>query len=149
MRVRPTILCATLVVASAACTPVEMTQSNLDESVGALLDRGAAAWNRGDLDGFVSTYANEPTTSFISGGRVQAGFDWIRDHYAPRFEPGAARDSLRFQGLAVRALGKTHALATAHYVLFRGDSTTDTGIFTLVLRRDGRTWRMRHDHTSH
>jgi beta-aspartyl-peptidase (threonine type) len=118
------------------------------QEIGVLLDDAAAAWNRGDLDGFVSTYAVESTTTFVSGGEVQYGFDWIRANYAPRFQPDAARDSLRFEDLETRPLGQASAMATAHYVLFQADSVTDSGIFTLILRRTDDGWLMIHDHTS-
>ncbi len=113
-----------------------------------MFDRSAAAWNRGDLDAFLSDYANEPTTSFVAGSAVQYGYEWIRENYAPRFGPGAARDSLRFVDLSSRLLGMDHAFATARYVLYRGDSVTSTGIFTVVLRRENGDWKILHDHTS-
>lgn len=136
-----------------ACRPaapdrVAPDPETLTREIRLLLAEAATAWNRGDLDGFVSTYAAEPTTTFVSGGQVRHGFDWIRANYAPGFTPDARRDSLRFEGLETRPPGREHALATAHYVLFQGDSTTDTGIFTLVLRLEGDRWVMIHDHTS-
>ena len=137
-----------LLLATAGCETDAPPPADPTAEIQTLLDRGAAAWNAGDLDGFVSTYAAESTTTFISDGETQHGFDWIRNNYAPRFEPEADRDSLRFEGLEARALGNHHALATAHYVLFQGDTVTDTGIFTLVLRHDGDGWKMIHDHTS-
>jgi ketosteroid isomerase-like protein len=58
------------------------------------------------------------------------------------------RDSLRFENVHARPLGPDYAMATARFVLFRGDSTTASGPFTLVLHRmDGR-WKIIHDHTS-
>ena len=113
-----------------------------------MLDASADAWNRGDLDSFVGDYTDDTTTTFVSGGHVQYGFDWIRDNYAPSFEPGARRDSLRFEHVAARALGNDHALATARFVLFRGDSVTASGPFTLVLKRSSSDWKIIHDHTS-
>lgn len=113
-----------------------------------LLTRSADAWNRGDLETFVSDYAPESGTTFVAGGVVHHGIDWIRGNYAPGFAPGAARDSLRFERLEARALGTNHLLATARYVLFRGDSITSSGPFTLVLRKTDGEWKIIHDHTS-
>lgn len=113
-----------------------------------LLTRSADAWNRGDLRAFVGDYAAEPTTTFVSGGRAQHGFEWIRSNYEPAFAPGATHDSLRFEEVEARALGENHLLATARYVLFRGDSITSSGPFTLILRRTGNGWKIIHDHTS-
>jgi uncharacterized protein (TIGR02246 family) len=112
------------------------------------LDRSAADWNRGDLDAFVADYARDTTTTFVDHGRAQHGFDFIRSRYAPRFAPGAQRDSLRFEAVEARPLGPRNALVTARYILFRSGRTTASGPFTLVLelRRDG--WKIIHDHSS-
>jgi len=110
--------------------------------------RSAEAWNRGDLDAFVSDYAQDSLTSFVSGGHLHQGFDWIRGHYAPRFEPGAERDSLRFEEFNVRPLSPTLALLTARYILFRGGRTSASGPFTLVMERRSDGWKILHDHTS-
>lgn len=114
----------------------------------AQLDRSASDWNRGDLDGFMADYARDSLTGFVSGGRVQRGYDWIREHYAPRFKPGVTRDSLRFEDVQARPLGADHALLNARYVLYRGGSTTSSGPFTLVMQRQPNGWTILHDHTS-
>ena len=114
----------------------------------AQLLRSADDWNRGDLERFMSDYARDSTTSFVEGGHVRRGWDYIHSRYAPRFGPGAQRDSLRFEEIAVRALGTDHALLTARFVLFRGGQTTASGPFSLVLERQTAGWKILHDHTS-
>jgi len=131
-----------------ACKSEPPPPPNPFSVVAEMLEASALAWNRGDLDGFMSDYLADTTTTFMSGGRVQHGFDWIRDNYAPRFAPGAQRDSLRFEKAEGRALGSDFMLATARWVLYRGDSVTASGPFTLVLRRHDRGWRIIHDHSS-
>lgn len=113
-----------------------------------LLTRSADAWNRGDLAAFVADYADEPKTTFVSGGRAQHGFEWIRSNYEPAFAPGATHNSLRFEEVEARWLGDNHLLATARYVLFQGDFVTSSGPFTLILRRTNGQWKIIHDHTS-
>lgn len=136
------------ILAVAACTAPPPGPAELASSVQAMLAASADAWNRGDLDGFVSDYRRDSATSFVAAGRVHRGHDWIRGHYAPRFAPGAARDSLRFESVAARALGGEHALATARYVLFRDGAVTSSGPFSLVLQRSDGGWTIIHDHTS-
>ena len=116
--------------------------------IAAMLEESAVAWNRGDLDGFMASYLADTATVFVTADSAHRGFAWIRARYAPRFAPEAARDSLRFERIAARALGPEHAVATAHYVLMRGDSVTATGPFTIVLRRTPAGWKIIHDHTS-
>jgi len=114
----------------------------------AQFDRSAADWNRGDLDGFMADYARDSLTGFLSKGRIQRGYDWIREHYAPLFREGATRDSLRFENVEARPLGADFALVTARYVLHRGGATTSSGPFTLVMQRQPDGWKILHDHTS-
>ena len=113
-----------------------------------IFERSARDWNAGDLDGFMSDYARESTTSYISGGTVRYGYDLIRAAYASRFLPGAKRDSLRFENLAARPLGAAHALVTARFVLHEGARTTASGPFSIVMERRADGWKILHDHTS-
>jgi len=122
--------------------------AELTAVVAGQLGRDADAWNRGDLDGFMASYARDTSTSFIDAGHVRYGFEFIRSRYAPRFAPGAERDSLRFEEIAARPLGRAHALVTARFVLFRNGRTTASGPFTLVLERRPEGWKIIHDHSS-
>jgi ketosteroid isomerase-like protein len=137
---------ASVLLVAAACT-ARQAPSNPTATIAAMLESSAAAWNGGDLDRFMSDYVADTMTSFIADGRPHYGFDWIRARYAPGFEPGAPRDSLRFVDVAARSLGTEYILATARYVLFRGDSTTSSGPFTLVLHLTAGNWKIIHDHT--
>jgi len=122
--------------------------AGLTRLVAAQLDRSASDWNRGDLDAFLSDYAPESTTTFIDGRRAREGMAFIRGNYAPRFEPGARRDSLHFEELRVRGLSPTLALVTARFILQRGSEVTASGPFTLVMERRAEGWRILHDHSS-
>jgi uncharacterized protein (TIGR02246 family) len=136
------------IVLAVGCASGDRPVADPTPGVRTMLTQSAEAWNAGDLDRFVGDYADDTTTSFMAGGAPHYGFGWIRSNYAPRFEPGAVRDSLRFENVHARPLGPDYAMATARFVLFRGDSTTASGPFTLVLHRmDGR-WKIIHDHTS-
>ena len=123
-------------------------QAAMANSIAAQLDRSAADWNRGDLDGFLSDYAAESTTTYVDGRRSRAGMDFIRSVYAPRFAAGAKRDSLHFEELVVRPLSQTLALVTARFILQREGETTASGPFTLVMERRPEGWKILHDHSS-
>jgi ketosteroid isomerase-like protein len=131
-----------------ACGDFDQQVDDPTMLVRTMLESSAGAWNTGDLGGFIDDYANDQTTSFMDGRQPQYGYDWIRSNYAPRFGPGASRDSLRFEGFAARSLGNDHILATARYVLHRGDSVTSSGPFTLILERRHGEWKIIHDHTN-
>ncbi len=141
------------VLVGTACTSSGERARGLDPgafhaAVDSLLDESERAWNGGDLDGFLYWYKRGEQTSFMGSSGAIYGWETIRDRYAPRFELGAARDSLRFEGLGTRPLAPWLGLATARYVLFQNDSVTAWGIFTLVLERTAEGWRIVHDHSS-
>jgi beta-aspartyl-peptidase (threonine type) len=134
---------------SASTAPAPGSDSvALTRAISAQLDRAAGDWNRGDLNAFLSDYAPESTTTFIDGRRAREGFGFIRDNYAPRFAPGARRDSLHFEELKVRGLSPTLALVTARFILQRGAQVTASGPFTLVMERRPEGWKILHDHSS-
>jgi uncharacterized protein (TIGR02246 family) len=112
------------------------------------LDRAAEDWNRGDLEGFVSDYAPESSTTFVDGRRARHGFEYIHDMYGLRFRPGVQRDSLHFEEIEARALSPALALVTGRFILQRAGQTTASGPFTLVMELRPEGWRILHDHSS-
>lgn len=141
------VWCVGLAVTACAAPPVR--QGNPPEEVAAMLQRSAADWNRGDLEGFMSDYARDSLTSYVSGARVLYGWQPLHDRYhATYFAPGKSRDSLAFEHVRVRALTPDFAYATARFKLLRRDSVVASGPFTLVVQKQGTQWRILHDHTS-
>lgn len=145
-----------IVAAAAACrassqppaTPDPAAGLGLKREITAQFARSADDWNRGDLEGFLSDYAPDSNTTFVDGFRARRGFGWIRDNYAPRFSPGARRDSLHFEEIEIRPLSPYLALVTARFVLERVGKVTASGPFTLVMEHRPDGWKILHDHTS-
>jgi hypothetical protein len=132
-----------------ACAPSgEIDPAAFHAAVDSLLTESERSWNAGDLDGFLYWYKRGEETSFMGASGPIYGWETIRGRYAPRFGPGVARDSLRFEDLETRPLVPRLGLATARYVLFQADSITSQGIFTLVLEMTPEGWRIIHDHSS-
>lgn len=122
--------------------------SDVQGAVERMLTESAGAWNQGNLDGFMDDYLRSQSTTYIGGPGFVRGYDSIYARYAPWFAPGAQRDSLRFEEIRVRRLAAIEAIATARYILHRGDTVTASGPFTLVLRHTSSGWKIIHDHSS-
>ena len=138
-----------IAVLAAACAAPKVPTGNPEQEITAALTRSASDWNRGDLDGFMSDYAKDSTTSYVTAGHVQYGWQPLYDHYnSGYFAPGKSRDSLSFVEVRVRPLTMDLAFATARYQLHRGDSLVSSGPFTLILQKRGARWLILHDHTS-
>jgi uncharacterized protein (TIGR02246 family) len=158
LRPRHLILMAVAVVAAwftlrqlsqtAATAPAAATPSQVRREIIAVLDHGARAWDAGKLDEFLSDYLPDSSTTFITKTRTLHGIDAIRGVYAARFAPGARRDSLHFENVEVDVLAPDVVNTIAWYVLTRGDSVTERGPTSLVMRRVNGHWRIVHDHSS-
>jgi ketosteroid isomerase-like protein len=120
----------------------------LAREVNTMFARSAAAWNRGDLDAFMTDYYPGERTTYVTTRGVIHDPAQIRQRYAPRFGPGGVHDSLSFENVEVDPLAPGVVNVIAYYVLSRGDSTVARGPTSLVmLRQDGRL-RIVHDHSS-
>ena len=138
-----------LVSVALSCSAPRIPLGDPPKEIAALLQRSASDWNRGDLTGFMSDYAQDSLTSYMANGHVQYGWQALYDRYQKNyFAPGKSRDSLSFDELHVRVLTPDFAYATARFKLTRGDSVVASGPFTLVLQKQGDRWRILHDQTS-
>ncbi|MBT8462633.1 MAG: nuclear transport factor 2 family protein [Gemmatimonadetes bacterium] len=148
-RFRNLALCFAVLWVSGCTIEIEDEgDSDVQGAVERMLVESARAWNRGELAGFMDDYLKSENTTYIGGRGLLTGYDAIRARYAPLFEPGAARDSLRFENVRVRRLAAIDAVATARWVLYDGEAVTGSGPFTLVLRRTSSGWKIIHDHSS-
>jgi uncharacterized protein (TIGR02246 family) len=140
---------AVFIATVTACRAPAIPLGNPPQEIAAMLQRSAADWNRGDLAGFMSDYAQDSLTSYMAGGHIQYGWQVLYDRYQKNyFAPGKSRDSLSFDELHVRVLTPDFVYATARFKLTRRDSTVASGPFTLVLQKQGDRWRILHDHTA-
>src|SRR5256885_15917093 len=126
------------VVILIGCAAPRVPLGDPQAEVAAMLARSAANWNAGDLAGFMSDYARDSLTSYVTRGHVQYGWQPLYDHYRTTyFAPGKSRDSLAFSEVRVRPLTLDLALCTARFQLSRGAAVTASGPFTLVLQKPG------------
>lgn len=120
-----------------------------EAAVRGVLDRQVADWNRGDLDGFLGGYWNDPGVVFQSGGERFDGWGAMRDRYRARYvEGGKAMGRLAFEGVQVVPLGEQAALVRGGWRLEMPDGKKPGGLFTLVFRKVPAGWKIVHDHTS-
>jgi ketosteroid isomerase-like protein len=116
-------------------------------AVRAVLEAQAAAWNRGDVGGYMEGYAKEDSTTLVSGDTVTRGWQTVSERYKARYDTRAKMGTLAFAELEVKPLSEFYFMATGRWQLTR-DGDTPHGRFTLILRRTNAGWRIVHDHTS-
>ena len=124
-----------------------------EAAIRGVLDAQVAAWNTGDLDGFMAGYWRDEKLTFISGDKITQGWDATRERYRKRyFTPDkdgklAERGELSFAELHVESFSPNAAMVRGRYIL-KLSNKTDTGRFTLAFRKLPDGWRITSDHTS-
>jgi ketosteroid isomerase-like protein len=145
---RRSFLLAALIASSTVDVLAAATKSsNADAEIRAVMSAQVAAWNRGDIDGFMDGYARSPATEFVAGDKLTRGWQTVRDRYKKKYDSRAKMGALTFSEIEITPLGSDSALVLGRWKLVRkGDKPQ--GIFTLLFRRTPAGWRIVHDHTS-
>jgi uncharacterized protein (TIGR02246 family) len=114
-----------------------------------LLEEQQQAWNRHDLEGFMSGYWNSPDLTFFSGAQQTAGWQGAIDRYRKNYQQaGKEMGRLEFRDLTIEPLGNEAAFVRGSYHLTMSDGKTPHGLFTLIFRKVPGGWKIVHDHTS-
>lgn len=112
-----------------------------------VMDDQAAAWNRGDIDGFMSGYWKSEKLTFVSGTDVTRGWQPTLDRYKKNYDSRAKMGTLTFSDLEITVLSKDAAVVLGSWSLAR-EKDTPHGKFTLTFRKFNEGWRIIIDHTS-
>jgi uncharacterized protein (TIGR02246 family) len=118
-----------------------------ESAVRRVLDEQIRAWNQGDLRAFVRTYSVE--TLFV-GKEVTRGNIGVLERYQRNYPTRERMGTLQFTDIEVRMLGRDFASVLGRFQLQRTAAAGGPahGIFTLLLKRTGKTWTIILDHTS-
>jgi uncharacterized protein (TIGR02246 family) len=158
---RTTLFAATvmlIVLASAAATIAQQERAGAGsrlskhemkaiEEIRAVMDAQAAAWNRGDIEGYMQGYARSSETVFVSGDTVTRGWQTVLERYKRGYDSREKMGTLLFSDLEIKVIGKDTAVGLGRWQLTRA-ADTPHGRFTLIFRRFKEGWRIVHDHTS-
>lgn len=136
--------------APAAQTPTTEKKATLRtpaDIIRATLMAQAAAWNEGDLEGFMSGYWKSDDLKFVSGVEITQGWSATMKRYRDRYTGGKGLGKLSFERLEPKLVTDDVAVVTGRFNHLK-DGVTSSGAFTLVMRRDNGAWRIVHDHTT-
>ena len=143
-------LAALLLLALGACVSTPEVSESADSEVLAVLGAQSAAWNRGDIEGFMQAgYWRSPELTFYSQGSITKGYDATLARYKKNYTTdGAEMGQLEFSRIETRQLSDDVQLARGHWQLTFREKPGVGGLFSLVLERLPEGWRIVHDHTS-
>ena len=118
-----------------------------ESAIRKVFEEGCAAWNRGDLDGYLASYWDSEKTLWISGGSLTRGKAAIASAYRRRFSMGQQMGKLSVAELEIDVLTPDDAIAFGRWLLDL-EGTLSQGFFTVQLRKIEGTWLFVCDHAS-
>ncbi|AIZ63910.1 L-asparaginase [Hymenobacter sp. DG25B] len=136
-------LLLSLVSACITSRPAAMRQD-----IAKVLSTQTAAWNRGDVAGFMQGYWQSDSLVFIGKKGLTYGWQPTLDNYRRSYPDAAAMGQLTFSNLHIQPLSSTAAHVIGKWHLARPSLGDLEGHFLLVMRRIHGRWVVVADHSS-
>jgi uncharacterized protein (TIGR02246 family) len=119
-----------------------------EQQIRQVLDDQVAAWNKGDLAGFMAGYWNSKDLTFYSGKDKRQGWEETLQRYKMRYQgEGKEMGTLTFAELEIKLLGDDYAVVKGRWKVVMKKENLE-GLFTLIMRKTDKGWKIIHDHTS-
>ena len=145
MKFMRVLLAILLLVSFAAAQSASDSKAAVDKVLHAQQD----AWNRHDLDAFMTGYWNSADLTFFSGAKESNGWQAAMDRYRATYSsPGHEMGKLDFSELKIESLGPDAAFVRGVWKLTMSDGKMPHGRFTLIFWKFPDGWKIIHDHTS-
>lgn len=117
------------------------------QRIRAIFESSCAAWNRGDIDGYLAAYWHSDKVRWISEGIVNYGFEAIAVAVKARFDSPDNIGRLEVANLEIQLLSESDALvfgAWAHTT----HAARHHGVFTVHVKKIDGEWLIASDHSS-
>ena len=100
-----------------------------------------AAWNRGDIDAFLSRFKDDPETQIMMGNSVR-GLEKIHAAFRLNYPNREAMGTIGYSDVEARELGENFAMATGKYHLERSKKSGGSvdGTFTDIMEKTPDGW---------
>ena len=123
------------------------SQSKDETAIRKLMDEQSAAWNRGDIDGFMKGYWENDSLMFIGKSGVTYGWNNTLKNYKKGYPDTAAMGKLTFTLIQVKRLSKKYYHVTGKWYLKRSIGDIG-GHYTLLFQKIDGHWVIISDHSS-
>ncbi|MGC1171975.1 MAG: DUF4440 domain-containing protein [Candidatus Acidiferrales bacterium] len=150
MRCAPRILVLVLVTSAigfTAASRLASADSSPESEIRAVLEAQTDAWNRGDIDAFMTGYWKSDQTAFVGANGLTRGWQGVLDRYHKNYPDRAAMGHLTFSDLEIHVLCPETAFAIGQFHLQR-EKDAPSGIFTLDFKQFPEGWRIVLDHST-
>ena len=120
------------------------------QAIAQVLTTQTAAWNRGDIPGFMAGYWHSDSLVFIGKGGPTYGWQPTLANYQKHYPSAAQMGKLDFSQLRITPLGPEVAQVVGHWHLARPSAAAGDlqGQFLLIFRKLNGQWVIVADHSS-
>jgi len=144
------LLAATLPAQTGATAETKSGDATRAEAaIRAELEEQVAAWNRGDLKGYMRGYWHSPELTFFAGSKESSGWEAAYQRYRTAYS-GEDKEMgrLEFSNIRIEVLSPESAFVRGGWQLTMKDGSQRRGLFTVVVKKLSEGWRIIHDHSS-
>jgi ketosteroid isomerase-like protein len=141
------LLAALFILGAVSINFGQSKDEKIKDDIRKVMDEQVAAWNRGDIDGFMKGYWNSPQMTFVSGDNVTKGWQETTDRYKKNYNTREKMGVLTFSELEIEILSKDSAKVLGRWRVAH-EPKDNQGRFTLIFRKFKDGWKIVHDHTS-
>jgi ketosteroid isomerase-like protein len=122
-------------------------QSKDETSIRTILEEQTAAWNKGNLEAFMSGYWKNDSLMFIGNRGISYGWQKALDNYKKGYPDTASMGKLNFNLLQIKRLSADYFFVIGKWHLTRTIGDVG-GAFTLLIRKIKNKWVIVADHSS-
>jgi ketosteroid isomerase-like protein len=126
---------------------VSAAQSGDEKAIHKMLDDQNAAWNRGDIDGFMKGYWENDSLMFVGKSGVTYGYNNTLKNYKKGYPDTAAMGKLTFTDIKFKKLSKRFYFIVGKWYLKRSIGDV-SGHYNLLLEKINGQWVIIVDHSS-
>jgi|SRR5487761_169603 len=112
-----------------------------------VLEEQVAAWNRGDIPGFMAGYWKSEDLEFVNAEGIFQGWQDVLNRYERTYPNRAVMGRLTFSGLEIHVLCPDTGYVVGRFRLQRAKDTPQ-GVFTLIFHKFPEGWKIINDHTT-
>ena len=136
-----------LVLVGVSAVLAQSKDEKIKADIRKVMDEQVAAWNRGDIEGFMQGYWKSENLIFVSGDKVTRGWQQTTDNYKKSYNTREKMGVLTFSDLEIEVLSKDSAKVLGRWKVAH-EPKDNQGRFTLIFRKFKDGWKIVHDHTS-
>jgi len=123
------------------------TENNLVITIQKIMHTQELAWNKGDIDAFMTSYWNSDSLKFIGQNGITFGWQNTLDNYKKNYPDKATMGTLEFSISNVEQLSPTSCYVIGKWSLKRKKGAVG-GYYTLLWKKIKGKWVIVADHTS-